>query len=251
MSRIKIILADSNYSHLEHLQREWHNELDFDIHCLVTTGGSLLKHVENSKPDVVVMDLTLKEMDGFTVLEKLQTNPDRPVIVVYSSILDAPILNHCAGFGVDYYVKKPTEATYLARRIRMLCQGKSKAGSTVFARSTYAIESRTKVTNLLNKIGMPNKLSGYRYLRRALLMVLEDKSMLEDLNSRLYAAVADEEKTIATNVERSIRYAIEFVFMYGCLDVLQELFGFTINSNKGKPSNREFLAMLVDHMTIS
>ncbi len=251
MSRIKIILADSNYVHMENLQQHWSDELDFDINRLVTTGSSLIKHIEQSKPDVVVMDLVLKELDGFAVLDRLQRVDPRPAIIVYSASIDDSILKRCAGYGVDYYIQKPAEPMHLAKRIRMLCHPDGETKPAMYQNNECAAELRIKVTQLLNTIGMPNKLRGYRYLRRALVHVLLDSKMLDDLASGLYVEIAKEEESTATNVERSIRYAIEFVFMYGCLDTLQDLFGFTVNSNKGKPSNREFIAMMSDHLSIS
>jgi len=251
MSRIRMILADSNYRHLNQLQKSWENELDFEINSMVTTGSTLLKQIDRIKPDIVIMDLLLKEMDGFAVLDALKDQPFHPILIVYSALLDEPTLERLNGCHVNYFIKKPTEAMYLARRIRMLCNARDSAFSSSIETGTYDAKSRMRVTQLLNMIGMPAKLSGYRYLRRALLMSLSDSSALDDLAGRLYAPIAEAENTIATNVERSIRYAIEFVFMYGQLDAIQKLFGFTINSNKGKPSNREFIAMLTDHMTIS
>ncbi len=251
MSRIKMILADSNYTHLNHLQKQWENELDFEINSLVTTGSALLKQIDRIKPDVVVMDLLLKETDGFTVLNALKEQSYHPILIVYSAMLDESILQRCSNFGVTYFIKKPTEAMYLAKRIRMLCYPRDKSSMPVYDSSAYDVESRIRVTGILNKIGMPTKLSGYRYLRRALLMAMADSTALEDLAARLYAPIAQAESTNANNVERSIRYAIEYVFMYGQLDAIQDLFGYTINSNKGKPSNREFIAMLTDRMMIS
>jgi two-component system response regulator (stage 0 sporulation protein A) len=246
-----MILADSNYTHLESLRQCWQNELDFEIATLVTTGAALLKQIDRIKPDVVVMDLLLKEADGFTVLDAIRTKPERPALVVYSAILDDTVLMRLKGYDVDYCIKKPAEAMYLLRRIRMLCDNRSRTGASSHTNTAYNAEARTKVTQLLNAIGMPAKLSGYRYVRRALLLALADPRNMDDLAVRLYTPVATEERTTATNVERSIRYAIEFVFMYGHLEEIQSLFGYTVNSNKGKPSNREFIAMLSDRMRIS
>lgn len=251
MSRIKMILADSNTTHLHYLQKQWENELDFDINAIVTTGPALLKQIDRVKPDVVVMDLLLKDMDGFAVLQALKDMPYHPMMIVYSALLEEPILQRCSDFGVAYFIKKPTEAMYLAKRIRMLCYPKDQSAKPIYDGSAFDAKARVRVTQLLNRIGMPAKLSGYRYLRRALLMSMANQTVLEDLSTRLYAPVAQEEGTNATNVERSIRYAIEHVFMYGHLDAIHKLFGFTINSNKGKPSNREFIAMLTDRMMIS
>ena len=184
MSRIKMILADSSYTHLNHLQKQWENELDFDINALATTGSTLLKQIDRIKPDVVVMDLLLKEMDGFSVLEALKVRPYHPILIVYSALLDEIVLHRCSDFGVSYFIKKPTEAMYLAKRIRMLCYPKNQSAMPIYDGSVYDAETRIRVTQLLNRIGMPAKLSGYRYLRRALLMAMADSSVLEDLAAR-------------------------------------------------------------------
>jgi two-component system, response regulator, stage 0 sporulation protein A len=251
MSHIRIILADGNYIHLESLQQQWQNELDLHVVNTATSGVSLLGLIARIKPDIVVMDLALREMDGLEVLKRLNLGGFKPMVAVYSAMLDQTVINECARYGVDYFVCKPAESAVLAKRIRMLCSPEQFRRYGVFEGDSDTLQMRTKVTQLLNFIGMPNKLSGYRYLRRAILHALQAPKALDDLAGGLYVAIASEEGTTSVNVERSMRYAIEFVFMYGSLDALQELFGFTINSNKGKPSNREFIAMLSDHLSLS
>lgn len=107
---------------------------------------------------------------------------------------------------------------------------------------------RKEITKLLHTLGMPTHVLGYEYSREAILIALGNKSILKGITKELYPAVAKAFNTTPTRVERAIRHAVELAWDRGDLDTLQKLFGFSVSSKKGKPTNSEFLFTLVDHL---
>ena len=102
------------------------------------------------------------------------------------------------------------------------------------------------VTDMIHEIGIPAHIKGYHYLRDAILMAIEDMDVLNAVTKVLYPTVAKMHQTTASRVERAIRHAIEVAWSRGKLDTLDELFGYTVNGGKGKPTNSEFIALIAD-----
>ena len=103
-----------------------------------------------------------------------------------------------------------------------------------------------RVTNMLHEIGIPAHIKGYHYLRDAIMMAVEDMDVLNAITKILYPTVAKKYQTTSSRVERAIRHAIEVAWSRGKLDTLDELFGYTVSTGKGKPTNSEFIALIAD-----
>ena len=106
------------------------------------------------------------------------------------------------------------------------------------------------VTGMLHKIGVPAHIKGYHYLRDAIMMAVEDMDVLNAITKILYPTVAKKYQTTSSRVERAIRHAIEVAWSRGKLDTLDELFGYTVSTGKGKPTNSEFIALIVDKICL-
>ena len=106
------------------------------------------------------------------------------------------------------------------------------------------------VTGMLHKIGVPAHIKGYQYLREAIIMSVNDIEMLNSITKILYPTIAKKYQTTASRVDRAIRHAIEVAWSRGKMDTIDELFGYTINSGKGKPTNSEFIALIADRIRL-
>ena len=103
----------------------------------------------------------------------------------------------------------------------------------------------------MRQIGVPAHIKGYQYLRKAIMLCVEDSEMMGSVTKILYPTVAKEFKTTSSRVERAIRHAIEVAWDRGDVDVLSSYFGYTIQSQRGKPTNSEFIAMIADKITLA
>ena len=107
------------------------------------------------------------------------------------------------------------------------------------------------VTNMIHEIGVPAHIKGYQYLRDAIMMSVEDPSMISSITKILYPTIAKRFQTTPSRVERAIRHAIEVAWSRGRMETLDALFGYTIDTGKGKPTNSEFIALIADKIRLS
>ena len=123
------------------------------------------------------------------------------------------------------------------------------AAAPVIADSGESLELR--VSQALHKMGVPANIKGYRYLITAIELCINDMDMLSSVTKQLYPTIAKRYDTTPSRVERAIRHSIEVAWNRGQIDVLDAVFGYTINTRKGKPTNSEFIAMLSDKLRMS
>ena len=106
------------------------------------------------------------------------------------------------------------------------------------------------VTGMLHKIGVPAHIKGYQYIRDAITLVVANMDLLSAVTKELYPTVAAMNGTTPSRVERAIRHAIELAWNRGKLETLNSLFGYTIQNDKGKPTNSEFIAIIADKLRL-
>ena len=107
------------------------------------------------------------------------------------------------------------------------------------------------VTNMIHEIGVPAHIKGYQYLREAIMMSVEDPSMISSITKILYPTIGKRFQTTPSRVERAIRHAIEVAWSRGRMETLDAMFGYTIDTGKGKPTNSEFIALIADRIRLS
>ena len=156
-----------------------------------------------------------------------------------------------------YYIMKPFENDMILRRIHQVTERQIlQPGHTQKNRQTdYTTEYREKnletdVTNIIHEIGVPAHIKGYQYLRDAIAMSVEDQEMMSSVTKILYPAIAKRNQTTASRVERAIRHAIEVAWGRGKMETIDEVFGYTISTGKGKPTNSEFIALISDKILL-
>ena len=130
-------------------------------------------------------------------------------------------------------------------------KGTSVAGQDTPAKGAGTVRDLEKdVTEMIHEIGVPAHIKGYQYLREAIMMSVEDNEMLSSITKVLYPSIAKKYQTTPSRVERAIRHAIEVAWSRGRMETLDALFGYTINTGKGKPTNSEFIALIADKIRL-
>ena len=151
--------------------------------------------------------------------------------------LESDIMNA----GADYFFLRPFDYDAMANRIQSMFTDKQRESTR---EGTDSLEMR--ITQTLHMIGVPAHIKGYQYLREAIIMSIEDPDSINAVTKLLYPGVAKKYATTSSRVERAIRHAIEVAWDRGDVEVLNSYFGYTIQSQRGKPTNSEFIAMLAD-----
>ena len=164
------------------------------------------------------------------------------------------IISMAFNLGADYYIMKPCNPEILAKRIIQIA-GLSKDEELVeidaranVSRQESSIEN--DVTEIIREIGIPAHIKGYQYIREGIIMAINDMNMLNFITKLLYPSIAKKYKTTSSSVERAIRHAIEVAWSRGKIEVIEEMFGYTVSAGKGKPTNSEFIALIADKLRI-
>ena len=215
-------------------------------HLCQKNGIELLSMFEEVNPDVIIMEAFMSCIDALGVLSRInKMNPvNRPIIIVMTSIDRDRLQKEIFKNGADYCFIKPFDSQMLVERIIQMLSWKSVG---VFANSQATQNMECAVSEILFKIGFSAKLKGYTYLREAILMVIDNPSIINSVMTVLYTTIAEKHKSDAAAVERAMRYAIKDAWGKGNVIALKTYFGFAINNPK-RPTNSEFIAFVADDL---
>lgn len=249
-SKLRLLIADDNKEFCQLIKEFVKSENDIEIVGIANDGIQALKEVEKLKPDVLLLDLIMPNLDGLGVIERLASNSKKPKIIVLSAVGQDKITQKAINLGADYYIVKPFDLNILIDRIREITK---ESQSTKNLDMSLTPQNKKKnlekeITNIIHEIGIPAHIKGYFYLREAIYMVIKDVELLSAVTKVLYPTIAKKFNTTSSRVERAIRHAIEVAWNRGCVETLNDLFGYTVPREKGKPTNSEFIAMIADKL---
>lgn len=262
MAELNIAIADDNRQALEMLDEILKNEKDFHVVGRAENGNDAYEMIVKTKPDVVLLDIVMPGMDGISVMEKVRSNPECGEHISFVMVTAASSENLTADafrMGASYYIMKPfTRESVLDKLYRLKAYRNKtpnrpapKPGKPLLEKTVYPEKNlENDVTQMLHEIGIPAHIKGYEYLRDAITMSVKDKEMLSSVTKILYPTIAKKHQTMPSRVERAIRHAIEVAWSRGKMDTINELFGYTVSTGKGKPTNSEFIALIVDKIRL-
>ena len=252
------ILVTSNY------KREFFNNIlncmkqfDYVIEELTEDYENTRQKVHDLQPDLIISDICLAGGDGISLLQECKKDEQlRDTKIVFLTDVSAQsIIDLAYSVGVDYYFMYNQEPKFIARILerileshyQMKQQKKQQDGMTLEQKQFLfdsALES--DVTKMIREIGIPAHIKGYQYIREGIMMSVKEPETLNYITKYLYPTIAKKYRTTTSSVERAIRHAIEVAWNRGKLDAMEELFGYSVNSGKGKPTNSEFIALIAD-----
>lgn len=256
-TKIKIMTADQDL--LRELNRYDFISRDGSMEVIGSylDGEELYHAIVREQPDVVVMDALLQSTDGIEMMRRMKEN--HPEIatkyIVLTTIGTESVIETALMMGASYYMLKPFDNQILKKRIMQisgdtysLTNGVPELGEDRVDFEEYNLEN--EVTDIIREIGIPAHIKGYQYIREAICMTVEDPNMMNYITKLLYPTIAKKYKTTSSSVERAIRHSIEVAWSRGKMEVIQELFGYTIHAGKGKPTNSEFIALIADKIRL-
>lgn len=266
--KITVLIADDNQEFSMTLATYLKNQDDMIVVGRAKDGNEALDMIPNLMPDVVLLDVIMPHLDGIGVLEKINMIKmnKRPICIMLSAVGQDKITRKAVELGAEYYVVKPFDIELLITRIRELKNYRpAQTNSFITKEMTipkpqYIEISNSKekkeenlealVTNVIHEVGVPAHIKGYQYLREAIIMVVNDIDVINQITKSLYPKIAEKFNTTPSRVERAIRHAIEVAWGRGQQDVVENIFGYTISASKGKPTNSEFIAMISDKLRL-
>lgn len=248
--KLKIVVADEN-SELGQNCAKAFKAYGMDVALCEKDGRAVLNKINEDKPDIVLADVFMPNLDILGVIEELKDSKQKPLVIAMSAFDNQRLEKELIEAGVGYYFLKPFDINNVAERIIKLAHWKTDSAPLVVKNGVLSdLELELKITQIIHEIGVPAHIKGYHYLREAIILSVKNTEIINSVTKLLYPTVAKNHSTTASRVERAIRHAIEVAWDRGDIDVLNSYFGYTVQNDRGKPTNSEFIAMISDRLRL-
>lgn len=250
--KLKIVVADES-SELGQNCGKAFSAYGMNVVLCEKDGQAVLKKIKTEKPDIILADVFMPNLDILGVMNSIKEMEakDKPMVMAISSFDNERLEREILNAGVDYYFLRPFDTNTLAQRIIQLSGWKNEKTPLVVKNNVVTDpQLELMITDIIHQIGVPAHIKGYHYLREAIILSVKNSDIVNSVTKLLYPTVAKTHSTTASRVERAIRHAIEVAWDRGDIDVLNSYFGYTIQNDRGKPTNSEFIAMISDKLRL-
>ncbi len=244
-NKIRVVLVDSDNEQLRSIEKYFSSHAVIDIVKSYNDGLSALNYIrENSnKFDVVIMDLLLSNKDGLSIIKDMRENNINKSIIVLTGYNSLDIIKQVSLYNISYFMLKPFDLKDLEYQVINV---KETQGSIVDKNK----ELQSNITSLLHSLGVPSHIKGYEYIREGIGLMYNNPKMLGAITKEMYPEIAVKYNTTSSRVERAIRHAIEVSWSRGDYDLMEEVFGHSVDYDRAKPTNSEFIATLADKLRL-
>ena len=243
MDKITVMLADTGEEFRLLLKETIEATGEFTVVAQTDDGAQVLPLVRQYHPQLLLLEMLLPGLDGLGVLRALKEEKGAPKTIAVSAFCNEQTVSAARDLGAFYFMPKPCSTESLLETMRHAAVPGEEA-----AIPQPTLEAQ--VTAILHEVGVPAHIKGYQYVREAIIIAVQNMDVINAVTKVLYPEVAKRYHTTPSRVERAIRHGIETAWDRGDLETLQNYFGYTVNSAKGKPTNSEFIAMISDRLRL-
>ena len=239
---IRVVAIDDNDAVLSSVRKYFKGSEVIKVVGSYNDGKEGLNYLINNHEDydVVLLDILMPKIDGIKMLEELNKRDIDKKIIVLSSFKDDYTIKKIQRLKASYYMLKPIDLSILETRMMELFEH----NNSIKYKETINVE--VEVSSLLHDLGIPSHVRGYRYIRDGVMLLYESSSLVNLVTKDVYPIIAKKYDTTTTRVERAIRHAIEISWMRGDIKLMEDLFGNSIDFDRSKPTNAEFLTTIAD-----
>ena len=243
---IKVLIIDDNVSLIQMVKEYFKDSSKIKVVLESYDGKDGIEVIDSKKDeyDVIVLDLVMPKKDGMYVLKEMRSRGIDKKVIVATSYNAGEVIREVAEYGVNYLILKPFDLEDLEKRIIEVCSKKKESKTIDF--ETHNLQ--VSITKMLHELGIPSHIKGYQFLRDAINIVFDRPDVIGGITKELYPELAGKYDTTVSRVERAIRHAIEVSWNRGSWDMMEELFGHSVDIDKAKPTNSEFIVTLADKL---
>lgn len=241
------LVVDNNQNITARIEKQFSSHAVIKVVKTIENGNVALDYILNHKYefDIIVMDLILPDIDGLTILQKMQEQNIKKKTIVITSYKKEYTINMTNNYGVSYYMLKPF--SMLALETRILELGNKEFNKVAELNDNERIV-HVAISKLLHQLGIPSHIKGYTYIRESVFLFYKNNDAYSGITKEIYPEVAIRYSTTASRVERAIRHAIEVSWTRGDYDLMEEIFGNSVAFDRAKPTNSEFIATIADRL---
>ena len=247
--QIRLMVVDDNESLVGMLKDYFEDHKKINIVNEAYNGLDAVKKIEENKDnfDVLLLDLIMPKKDGIYVLEELKKKGiEKPVVIGTSFNADETIAR-VSKYNPKHFILKPFDMSDLENKILDAVNFVPSKDSKI---NVYHNNLEISVTKLLHGLGVPSHIKGYQYIREGVILMYEKPDIVGAITKELYPEIANRFDTTVSRVERAIRHAIEVSWNRGNWDFMEEVFGHSVDIDKAKPTNSEFIVTLADKLRL-
>jgi len=249
MKTTKLLIIDESKNFIDVVKTNFRNSIGVEVSLEACDGerGLELIKTRQSEYDIIVMDLVLPKRDGLSILEEMHDKRISKNVIVLTSYNSQDMIRRVSSLGVDYYMLKPFDFNELEKRILELSNGREYDNKFI---DIYHNNLQISITHILHELGVPSHIKGYQYIREGISILYDNPSMIGGITKELYPTIARKFDTTVSRVERAIRHAIEVSWNRGSWDLMEEIFGHSVDIDKAKPTNSEFIVTVADKLRL-
>lgn len=249
MEKTRVLIIDDNKELVNMIKEYFSKHASIEVTQQAHDGVEGLSIIEkqSDKFDVIVLDLIMPNKDGISVLENMKKKNIERKVIVLTSYNTPEIIRRVSELGANYYILKPFELSDLEKRILELSDNNNISSKNI---NLYVNNLEKSTTKILHELGMPSHIKGYQYVRDGIMMLYEKPEVIGGITKELYPEVASKYDTTVSRVERAIRHAIEVSWNRGNWQLMEEIFGHSVDIDKAKPTNSEFIVTIADKLRL-
>lgn len=236
---IRIMMVDNDINHMEAVKQYFSSSSSYEVVKTFGDGVDAINNL-NGNYDVLIVNMLLSGVNGEEILAKFRELKLPKILIVTSEYISPEMMDSISEFNPNYIIKKPFTPDSLESIINKIVNNHNKSDTSL----------KIEITDLLHSLGIPSHIKGYSYIRDGIEMMFLDESLVGSITKELYPTIAEHYSTTSSRVERAIRHAIEVSWVRGDYALMEEIFGNSVDYDRAKPTNSEFLATLADRLKL-
>lgn len=245
---IKLLMVDDNVNLVKMVSEYFKNKDNISLEFVAHDGKEGIELIEEKQNefDVLLLDLIMPKKDGLYVLEEMKKRGINKNVIVETSYNTQEVIKQVSDYNVNYFILKPFELDDLESRIMGISKRKDDTKTLDF----YHNNLQVSITKILHELGIPSHIKGYQYIREGVSIIFERPETIGGITKELYPELASKFDTTVSRVERAIRHAIEVSWNRDDWELMEEIFGHSVDIDKAKPTNSEFIVTVADKLRL-
>lgn len=249
METIKVLMIDDNQSLVDMVKEYFKSSNEVSIVLYANDGEEGIKYIEERQNDydIVLLDLIMPKKDGLYVLKEMENRGIQKDVIVVTSYNDPKVIKQISESIASYFILKPFDMADLENKIIEVANYEEEVGKNINIKYNNI---QVSITKILHELGIPSHIKGYQYIREGISIIYERPEVVGGITKELYPELAEKFNTTVSRVERAIRHAIEVSWNRGSWDLMEEIFGHSVDIDKAKPTNSEFIVTIADKLKL-
>ena len=249
MQKTRLFVVDDNMNMVNMIREYFSKHPDISVTLEAYDGKDAVRMVDKKQDeyDIILLDLVMPTKDGICVLEQLNKKQIDKKVIIITSYNTQDMIRKVSELGANYFMLKPFELDDLEKRIVQVATGVKYGGETI---DLYHNNLQVSITKTLHELGVPSHIKGYQYIREGITIVYERPEIVGGITKELYPEIAKKYDTTVSRVERAIRHAIEISWNRGNWQLMEDIFGHSVDIDKAKPTNSEIIVTVADKLRV-